>query len=213
MKRTLALLIAVLMVVGMLPMTAFAAAGQELSGTTGHTHEQETPAPDATEPGQSQTPAEPTADDYFAVYDAEGALVDYYATLADADKALADGYTLKVLQSYTTDTAYAFGAGQATPISFTIDGNGAVITANVPGAAWQFGATSAGDKITVKNLTIVAAETAILANGEVNIQKIRDVDVLGLTEKPEWCRQKDGLHVSAPGMKTDKPVVIRVTVD
>lgn len=168
MKRTLALLIAVLMVVGMLPMTAFAAAGQELSGTTSGTV-QETPAPDANEPGQSQTPSEPTADDYFAVYDAEGALVGYYAALADADKALADGYTLKVLQSYTTDATYAFGAGQATPISFTIDGNGAVITANVAGAAWQFGATSAGDKITVKNLTIVAAETAILANGEVNL--------------------------------------------
>ena len=122
MKKTLAFLIAVLMVVGMLPMTVFAAAGQELSGTTGHTHEQTSPAPDATEPGQSQTPTEPTAEDYFAVYDAEGALVAYYATLADADKALADGYTLKVLQGYTTDAAYAFGASRAsatkTPISF-----------------------------------------------------------------------------------------------
>ncbi|MBE6629534.1 MAG: hypothetical protein E7624_01630 [Ruminococcaceae bacterium] len=170
MKRTLALLIAVLMVVGMLPMTVFAAAGQELSGTTGHTHEQTSPAPDATEPGQSQTPNEPTAEDYFAVYDEEGAWVGYYATLAAADKALADGYTLKVLQNYTTDAAYAFGTERAgatvAPISFTIDGaladgSNAVITANVAGAAWTFGAACWGAKITVKNVTMIASETAV----------------------------------------------------
>ena len=42
---------------------------------------------------------------------------------------------------------------------------------------------------------------------------IRDVDVLGCAEKPVWSREKGGLHVSAPGIRTDKPVVIRVTID
>lgn len=42
---------------------------------------------------------------------------------------------------------------------------------------------------------------------------IKDVDVLGCAEKPVWSREKGGLHVSAPAIRTDKPVVIRVTID
>jgi len=42
---------------------------------------------------------------------------------------------------------------------------------------------------------------------------IRDVAVLGLDEKPEWKRDEEGLHVSAPSVKTDKPVVIRLKLD
>ena len=42
---------------------------------------------------------------------------------------------------------------------------------------------------------------------------VKDVDVLGCAEKPVWSREKGGLHVSAPSVKTDKPVVIRVKID
>ncbi|MBQ2928893.1 MAG: alpha-L-fucosidase [Clostridia bacterium] len=42
---------------------------------------------------------------------------------------------------------------------------------------------------------------------------IRDVDVLGCDEKPAWSREKGGLHVTMPGIKTDKPVVVRVKID
>ncbi len=42
---------------------------------------------------------------------------------------------------------------------------------------------------------------------------IKDVDVLGCAEKPIWSREKGGLHVSAPAVHSDKPVVIRVRID
>jgi len=42
---------------------------------------------------------------------------------------------------------------------------------------------------------------------------ILDVDVLGCNEKPVWQQNGEGLHVSCPGMQSDMPVVIRVTVD
>ncbi len=42
---------------------------------------------------------------------------------------------------------------------------------------------------------------------------IKDVDVLGCAEKPVWSREKGGLHVSAPTVHSDKPVVVRVKID
>ena len=42
---------------------------------------------------------------------------------------------------------------------------------------------------------------------------VKDVDVLGCDEKPVWERKEGGLHVTMPGIKTDKPVVIRVKID
>lgn len=42
---------------------------------------------------------------------------------------------------------------------------------------------------------------------------VKDVDVLGCAEKPVWERKAGGLHVTMPGIKTDKPVVIRVKID
>lgn len=39
---------------------------------------------------------------------------------------------------------------------------------------------------------------------------VLDVSVLGCDEKVEWYRDEEGLHVSAPSVKTDKPVVIKV---
>ncbi len=42
---------------------------------------------------------------------------------------------------------------------------------------------------------------------------VKDVDVLGCTDKPVWERKEGGLHVTMPGIKTDKPVVVRVKID
>ena len=42
---------------------------------------------------------------------------------------------------------------------------------------------------------------------------ILDVDILGSDKKPEWKHDEEGLHVSAPSVKTDKPVVIRIKPD
>jgi len=42
---------------------------------------------------------------------------------------------------------------------------------------------------------------------------IRDVEVLGMQDKPDWCRDEEGLHVCAPAVYSDKPVVIRITLD
>lgn len=42
---------------------------------------------------------------------------------------------------------------------------------------------------------------------------IKAVDVLGCDEAPVWERKPGGLHVTAPSVRTDKPVVIRVKVD
>ena len=42
---------------------------------------------------------------------------------------------------------------------------------------------------------------------------VKDVDVLGCAEKPIWERKEGGLHVTMPGIKTDKPVVVRVKID
>ena len=42
---------------------------------------------------------------------------------------------------------------------------------------------------------------------------VKDVDVLGCDMKPVWERKQGGLHVTLPGIKTDKPVVVRVKID
>jgi len=42
---------------------------------------------------------------------------------------------------------------------------------------------------------------------------VKDVDVLGCDEKPVWERKEGGLHVTMPGIKTNKPVVVRVKID
>ena len=41
---------------------------------------------------------------------------------------------------------------------------------------------------------------------------IADVDILGYEGKPEWRKDTEGLHVSAPGIQSDMPVVIRITI-
>lgn len=42
---------------------------------------------------------------------------------------------------------------------------------------------------------------------------VRNVEVLGFEERPEWSRTEEGLSISAPGVYSDKPVVFRITLD
>ncbi len=128
MKKTLALLIAVLMVVAMLPLSILTAAAEE------------------------------PVENFFAVYDTADELVGSYATLADADAALAEGYTLKLLKNYTATEPYAWGAARtdADPIWFVVDGNGFSITYEGEGAAWTFGANRADEGVMLVNVKIAA---------------------------------------------------------
>lgn len=141
MKKTLALLIAVLMVVAMLPLSVLTAAGE--------------------------------ADDLFAVYNAAGDEVGTYATLAEADAALADGYTLKLLGDYSASASYVWGAARAADgaaISYTIDGDNFTVDYAGADSIWNFGANCAGDQIIVKNVTMVSIGTAdvmVVSDGAV----------------------------------------------
>lgn len=172
MKRFLALLIAVLMVVAMLPAAVLSAAAEsfgELEG--GQPLPMPGPGADSPEQGPEIDP-----EHTFAVYDAEGALVSSYATLAEADAALLDGYTLAFLANYDAgDVGYAFGEERAQTakltadddgfISYTIEGNGYTMT-SAANVALDFRWASIGDKVTIKNLTVVAQGNAIRVGGD-----------------------------------------------
>ena len=136
MKRTLALLIAVLMVVALLPLSILTVGAAEESSAAA-----------------------------FTVYNAAGGQAGTYATLAEADAALMDGFTLVVGQSYTTAEPYAWGAARAEltdPINFTVKAeDGVVIEYTGTDAAWTFGANCAGGKITLENVEIKATAGAV----------------------------------------------------
>lgn len=63
-------------------------------------------------------------------------------------------------------------------------------------------------KVVIKSLAHADASHLPVFHGIV-----KDVDVLGCSDKPAFHRDEMGLHVSAPSVKTDKPVVIRVKID
>ena len=63
-------------------------------------------------------------------------------------------------------------------------------------------------RVTVRSLAEADASCLPVFHGI-----IRNVDILGLDGKPEWSRDEEGLHVCAPSVKTDKPVVIRIQLD
>lgn len=167
MKRFLALLIAVLMVVGMIPATVLSAAAEEI-GNLGGPSPQPAPAP--------EQPAEPQIDpaDPFAVYDAGGNPVGSYATLAEADAVLADGYVLEIQDNYDLgDETYAWGAGRGEAntdpetayISYTVNGNGFALTSSAD-VAMTFAGDSFGDDVTLVDLTVIAAQNAVVVMGE-----------------------------------------------
>ena len=63
-------------------------------------------------------------------------------------------------------------------------------------------------RVTFKSLAQADATVLPVFDGIV-----RDVTILGAKEKPQWSRDETGLHVCAPGVRSDKPVVIRVEVE
>ncbi len=42
---------------------------------------------------------------------------------------------------------------------------------------------------------------------------IKDVDVLGFEEKPQWNRDEEGLHIHTDTVNSNKPVVFKITLD
>jgi len=63
-------------------------------------------------------------------------------------------------------------------------------------------------KVTIKSLAEADASRLPVFHGIV-----KDVKVLGCEEAPAWKRDEKGLHVEAPSVKSDKPVVIKVVID
>ncbi|MBR6728345.1 MAG: hypothetical protein IKM08_09150, partial [Clostridia bacterium] len=187
-KKLIALLLAVMMVVAMLPATVVSAmdlasadetgannAGTTTGGTTASTENTVVDIDtDKVEDDRTVVTTEPTKDHYFAVINPNGDVVGYYATLVDADNAVEDGDTIKQLQDYTITATVRLGNGRnkyssevktdATselPITYTIDGNGFKIIANLPsgstGMAIQTTENSDGDKLTFKNLFLISS--------------------------------------------------------
>lgn len=63
-------------------------------------------------------------------------------------------------------------------------------------------------KVVVKALAKVKDENKPVFQGTV-----LEAQILGCNEPIDWYRDEDGMHVSAPSVKTDKPVVIKVKID
>ncbi len=63
-------------------------------------------------------------------------------------------------------------------------------------------------KVCIRSLAIADASHKPVFHGIV-----REVDVLGFDEKPQWKRTENGLEIQTCGVVSDKPVVFRVTLD
>jgi len=84
--------------------------------------------------------------------------------------------------------------------------------------------TPADFRFTVKENHLYAIALACPGDGQFTVKAlnrrgpgeylgvIRDVDILGCEQKPQWRQDDQGLHVSAPFVSGDMPVAIRVTV-
>lgn len=88
--------------------------------------------------------------------------------------------------------------------------------------------TSRDIRFTVNNGCLYATVLSYPENGEVCIESLReadasrlplfhgiikDVDVLGFSEKPEFKRDEKGLHIITNTVKSEYPVVFKITVD
>lgn len=89
------------------------------------------------------------------------------------------------------------------------------------------GYTSEDIRFTVKGGSLYAAVLKYPDNGQVNITRladadasslplfngiIKDVSLLGFDEKPEYKRDGTGLHIHTSGVKSDYPVVFKITM-
>lgn len=88
--------------------------------------------------------------------------------------------------------------------------------------------TSRDIRFTVNNGCLYATVLKYPENGEVCIESLReadasrlplfhgilkDVDVLGFSEKPEFKRDEKGLHIKTKTVKSEYPVVFKITID
>ena len=88
--------------------------------------------------------------------------------------------------------------------------------------------TSRDIRFTVNNGCLYATVLSYPENGEVCIESLReadasrlplfhgiikDVDVLGFSEKPEFKRDEKGLHLKTNTVKSEYPVVFKIKVD
>jgi alpha-L-fucosidase len=88
--------------------------------------------------------------------------------------------------------------------------------------------TSEDFRFTVKGDKLYATALSWPASGKVTIRAlaeadaarlpvfhgiVKNVEILGSTQACEWKRDEAGMHVSAPGVKSDLPVVLRVTLE
>lgn len=88
--------------------------------------------------------------------------------------------------------------------------------------------TSRDIRFTVNNGCLYATVLKYPENGEVCIESLReadasrlslfhgilkDVDVLGFSEKPEFKRDEKGLHLKTNTVKSEYPVVFKITID
>ena len=88
--------------------------------------------------------------------------------------------------------------------------------------------TSRDIRFTVNNGCLYATVPKYPENGEVCIESLReadasrlplfhgilqDVDVLGFSEKPEFKRDEKGLHIKTNTVKSEYPVVFKITID
>ena len=88
--------------------------------------------------------------------------------------------------------------------------------------------TSRDIRFTVNNGCLYATVLSYPENGEVCIESLReadasrlplfhgiikDVDVLGFSEKPEFKRDEKGLHIKTNTVKSEYPVVFKITID
>ena len=157
MKKLLALLIAVMMVVAMVPATMLSVLAAELDAGAGNgggeTDTPITPAPDTSVGDGYEFIAEETdlpderleeeaasafdkefteGVDNFELVNKDGTLVGYFADLAAADAWVRNGDTLRFLADVTLTSRYDFGNGRTQLAgqitAYTIDGNGHTVT-------------------------------------------------------------------------------------
>lgn len=161
-KRLLALLLAVLMIVTILPVSVLAAEAnaEEGSGETTLTVEDLYP--------------EPEEDDYFQLVNKAGVHLGYFKTIGEADAAWDDGYTIRLLKDYELTATWDVGKTRNKqfasdpamdksddPLNDAVfDGQGHKLIANGFDAI-LVGTYAHWDCITFKNVVVVSSNVAL----------------------------------------------------
>ena len=84
--------------------------------------------------------------------------------------------------------------------------------------------TSEDIRFTVKDSSLYATVLVYPDNGEVRIRSlkenshhfqgiIKNIEILGFDERPEWGRTADALTITTTDVKSDSPVVFKIEMD